>query len=124
MAREKTNDKWTDYVVPWVEEDGRAPFRYRVESSDPLSYHLVDMTQRDGLGECSCKHWHTVANPNWKRLGFEIPYAPKRAGVTSCKHIAAVEAHMMKHVWRKVLAASKAGVAAPPQTRYLPGEED
>lgn len=89
-APRKTNDAWTEYETPWVTEVPGEPFRYLVESlSEPGVAHTVELTQRHGHGACTCHHFNFVASANYRRHGNWIPYAPKRAGVSECKHIRA-----------------------------------
>ena len=89
-TRRKTNDAWTEYDPPWVEEIPGEPFAYAVQShSDPSSWHRVDLTQRGGHGACTCEHFQLVACPNWRRHQQWIPYAPGRQGVSECRHIRA-----------------------------------
>lgn len=110
----RTNDAWTDYIPPLVLEVEDEPFRYWVESqSEKDKVHLVDLTERGGRGMCDCLHFQTVANPNFRRHGMHIPYAPKRQGVTECKHIAAAFAHYHEFVTVPMLARFKAGVTSP-----------
>jgi hypothetical protein len=111
MSRTKTNDAWTAYETPWVEEVPGEPFRYRVESlAEPLIWHMVDLTDRGGHGACSCKHFQTVANPNFRRHQTWIPYAPKREGVSECKHIRAALDHMHAHITIPMLKQFKPGI--------------
>lgn len=111
---EKVNDQWTDYRVPTVEEDHGSPFRYWVESDNDFDRrYLVDLTANGGRGRCSCVHFQMVAEPNRKRLeGQHIPYAPKRQGVTECKHIRAAFDYYHEHVTVPMLAAMKNGISA------------
>ncbi|MEY3895580.1 MAG: hypothetical protein RLZZ214_1099, partial [Verrucomicrobiota bacterium] len=84
----KPNDAWTEEPVPHVEEDGNAPFRYRIESeSRPFEWNLVDLTDRGGLGSCSCEDFQIRAHPNFRRHGKHIPYAPQRQGRSDCRHL-------------------------------------
>lgn len=115
MPRAKVNDAFTEYDPPWVEEDPGVPFRYRVESkTEPGVWHLVDLTDRGGHGACSCKHFQTVANPNFKRHGQWIPYAPKREGVSECKHIAAAFHHYHLYVTVPMMASFRSGITHQP----------
>lgn len=108
---ERTNDRWTDYETPLVEEDGDIPFRYRVQSfTEPHAWHVVDLTWRDGRGHCSCKNFECVAQPNFRRLGFSIPYAKGRHGCTECKHIRAAFDYMHEHVTIPMLAKFRNGI--------------
>jgi hypothetical protein len=110
--RTKPNDQWTEYEAAWVEEVEGEPFRYRVEShSEPLFFHTVDLTQRGGHGACTCKHFQVVANPNFRRHGKHIPYAPKREGVSECRHIRAALDHFHLHVTIPMLASFKNGIS-------------
>lgn len=110
-APSKPNDQWTEEPVPYVEEDGNAPFRYRIESeSRPFEWNLVDLTDRNGLGSCSCIDFETRANPNYKRHGKHIPYAPKREGRTDCRHLAAAKEHFYQNVTVPMLAKMHAGI--------------
>ena len=114
--RDKANDRITEYAAPWVEEHGAEPFRYRVQSSDGNSFHLVDLTERGGHGACDCYHFQFTANVNFRRLGGEwIPYAPGRAGVTECTHLAAAFAHFHKHVTVPMLAKMRHGLTSSPR---------
>lgn len=110
MPAAKVNDPWTSYQTPLVEEDGDAPFRYRVESSTPGQWYLVDLTDRGGHGACSCIHFQTVANPNFKRHGKWIPYAPGRHGVSECKHLRAAFDHFHLYVTVPMMAGFKNGI--------------
>lgn len=122
-TRAKVNDAWTEYDPPWVEEDHGAPFRYRVESrTNDEVWHLVDLTARNGHGRCSCEFFHMVAEPNFRRHGQWIPYAPKRNGVSECKHIRAAFDHLHLYATVPMLARFKDGIGRPennldPQTR-------
>jgi len=110
-APRKLNNRWTSYDPPWVEEDGNAPFRYRVESqSEPGRIHLVDLTGRHGFGACDCDHFHFTANPTYKEKGLYIPYEAGRAGVTECKHIRAAFDHYHLTVTVKMLARFAQGI--------------
>ena len=115
MPREKTNDQWTEYRVPWVEETD-TPFVYRVESrSDAeFGFHTVDLTQRGGHGACTCVYFQIRANPNFRRHGKHIPYAPKREGCSECAHIRAALDHHHIHVTIPMLAKFKNGIPASP----------
>lgn len=110
-TKERANDAWTDYQTPWVEETD-VPFTYRVESrsSDNFGHYTVDLTQRDGMGYCSCYHFQFVANPNFRRHGKFIPYAPKREGVSECAHISAAREYYHQHVTIPMLAKFKNGI--------------
>jgi hypothetical protein len=109
-TRAKVNDKWTEYDPPWVEPDGTVPFRYRVESKSQELWHYVDLTARNGHGRCSCMFFQTVAAPNFKRHGGWIPYAPKRQGVSECKHIRAAFDHFHLYVAVPMLAKMRDGI--------------
>lgn len=114
MARVKVNDDWTEYETPWVEEVPGEAFRFRVESiSEPGLWHLVDLTERGGHGMCDCKFFQAVANPNFRRHGRWIPYAPQRHGVSECKHLAAARDHYHLYVTIPMLARFKAGISKP-----------
>jgi len=116
MRRTKANDQWTEWECPWVEEIPGEPFRYWVSSvSEPTKNHLVDLTERGGHGMCGCLFFQTIANPNFRRHGRYIPYAPKRQGVSECKHIAAALAHHHQYVTIPMLARFKAGIGSNPQ---------
>lgn len=107
----KPNDAFTDYDPPLVQEDGEAFGRYRVESkSDPSGWHLVDLTDRGGHGFCDCKDFATRANPNFKRHGLYIPYAPKRAGRSECLHLRAAFEHFHLFVTIPMLAKLRNGI--------------
>jgi hypothetical protein len=114
MPRDRVNDIFTEYSPPWVEEVPGEPFRYRVESqSEPLKWHLVDLTERGGHGMCDCKHFQTVAGPNFRRHGKWIPYAPKRNGVSECKHLRAAWDHYHLYVAIPMMKSFKAGIPKP-----------
>ena len=110
----KPNDAWTDYDPPLVTEDGSVVFRYRVESkSDPKGYHLCDLTDRNGHGACDCIDFQTRANPNFKRHGKFIPFAPGREGRTECRHLRAAFEHFHQHVTISMLATFSNGIPSP-----------
>lgn len=116
MPRERTNDAWTEYNPPAVEESD-VPFVYLVESrSEPGLHHTVDLTQRGGHAACTCRFFQVVANPNFRRHGKWIPYAPKRQGVSECAHIRAAADHFHKYVSIPMLDAFRNGIPAPDQT--------
>jgi hypothetical protein len=107
----KFNDAWTEEPVPYVEEDHGIPFRYKVESdSRPLEWNLVDLTDRGGLGSCSCEDFKIRANPNFTRHGKHIPYAPKRQGRTDCRHLAAAKEYFYQTVTVPMLAKMRDGI--------------
>lgn len=86
------------------------PFCYIVESeSNPNAPYYVDLTQRDGHGQCNCKHYQTKANPNYKRHGKFIPYkrGKQTEGVSECKHIAVARNHYHINVTQPMLAKLK-----------------
>ena len=108
---EKVNDRWSEYTVPTVQEDTGAPFRYWVQSDgDPDRCYLVDLTARHGRGRCSCVHFQMVCEPNRKRHGMYIPYAPGRQGVTECKHIRSALDHYHEHVTVPMLDSFADGI--------------
>ncbi|MFT3992404.1 MAG: hypothetical protein QM680_13450 [Luteolibacter sp.] len=110
MPRQKTDNDWTEYETPWVEETDEA-FKYRVESrTDPLNFHTVDLSQRGGHGACTCTFFRIVANPNWRRHGKRIPYAPKRHGVSECIHIRAAWEHFHENVTVPVMKKFEKGI--------------
>jgi hypothetical protein len=111
MPREKTNDAWTEYDAPWVEETD-IPFTYRVESrSDKdFAFHTVDLTQRGGHGACTCRFFTIRAASNFRRHFRHIPYAPKREGVSECVHIRAALDHYHQHVTIPMLANFRHGI--------------
>lgn len=111
MPLAKVNDAWTTYDPPLVREDGTIPFRYIVESRSDDGEHVVDLTARNGYGACSCKDFETRANPNFRRVGFFIPYAPKREGRSDCVHLEAAKAHYYQFVTVPMLARFRDGVA-------------
>jgi len=100
-------------TLPDVIEDGSAAFRYQVGSQTSLDWYLCDLTDRDGLGSCSCIDFETRANPNHKRHGRHIPYAPKREGRTDCRHLAAAKEHFYQNVTVPMLAKMKNGIESP-----------
>ena len=105
----KANDAYTEYNVPGVAETDE-PFVYVVESRSEFLTHRVDLTQRGGHGACTCTHFRMVANPNYKRHGKFIPYAPKRHGVSECAHIRATLEYYHQNVTIPMLAAFKNGI--------------
>ena len=109
----KPNDAYTDYEVPGVSETD-VPFTYHVESRTSFDHHTVDLTQRGGHGACTCTHFQIIANPNFRRHGQFIPYAPKRNGVSECAHIAAVRAHYHLNVTIPMLAKFNNGIPTQP----------
>lgn len=108
--KKRVNDKWTSYDPPWVEPDGNIPFRYRVESSNPDIWHVVDLTARNGQGRCSCVHFQMVADPNYRRHKSWIPYALGRHGVSECKHIRAAFDHFHLYTAVPMLARFRDGI--------------
>jgi hypothetical protein len=110
-TRQKVNDKWTVYDPPWVETVPNEPFRYRVESKSLSDiFHFVDLTARNGHGRCSCVFFQMVAEPNFRRHGNWIPYAPGREGVSECKHIRAAFDHYHLYVTCPMLASFADGI--------------
>ena len=98
--------------LPEVIEDGAASFRYQVGSQTTLNWYLVDLTDRDGLGTCSCIDFETRANPNYNRHGRHIPYPLE--GRSDCKHLAAAKEYFYEHVTVPMLAAMKDGIPNTP----------
>ena len=111
MHFSKANDRWTTYDPPMVREDGDVPFRYIVESRSDDGEHVVDLTSRGGLGACSCRDFEIRANPNFRRTGEFIPYAPKREGRSDCVHLEAVKAHFYQFVTVPLLARFRNGIS-------------
>jgi hypothetical protein len=98
--------------MPNVSEDVGAAFRYRVESrSADFGCYLVDMTDRGGLGSCSCHDFSCRANPNWKRHGTFIPYP--LTGRVECRHVAACREYLYETVVIPMLAKMRAGIPKP-----------
>lgn len=112
MPKEKTNDRWTEYESPWVEETD-TPFVYRVASRSESLFHTVDLTQRGGNGACTCQFFRIRAASNFRRHQSFIPYAPKREGVSECVHIRAALDHYHVHVTIPMLAAFRNGIPLP-----------
>ena len=121
----RPHDRWTEHSVPLVQEDGEAFGRYRVESSEE-GFHLVDLTDRGGLGSCDCIDFQTRANPNYRRI-FDsmaegplrhilawIPFGPGRKGRSDCKHLEAAKVHFYLHVTVPMLHRLRHGVPTPP----------
>jgi len=123
MAKQRVNAPWTTYPSSWVEEIPGEPFRYYVQSeSRPEIFHMVDLTENDGNGCCTCENFQMVAYPNWKRHGKWIPYAPGRQGCSECRHIRAALDHFHETVTRPMLAGFKAGIPAQENpARTTPG---
>lgn len=114
MSRQRPNDPWTDGHAPYVEPDGTAPFRYCVESSSqPLTWHLVDLTARQGHGECSCINFATVARPNHERHGKWIPWAKGRHGASECIHLRAAWDYFHINTAVPMMAAFSDGIPSP-----------
>lgn len=113
--RAKANDKWTEYNPPWVEPDGAVPFRYRVESqSNHDLWYVCDLTARGGHGRCSCVNFQMVAEPNFRRHGTWIPFAPGRQGCSECRHLRAAWDYFHLYTAVPMLAAMKNGIPSPP----------
>lgn len=108
--REKVNDQWTVYDPPWIEEVPGEPARYWVDSGDSSRRYLVDLTERDGLGACTCEFYQFTAYPNYRRHGRHIPYEPKRIGVSDCKHLCAAKEHWYQYVTVPMLASIRDGI--------------
>lgn len=115
MPSFRPNDASNEWETPLVAEDGDIPFRYLVESRSGDIVHTVDLTARDGHGECDCMDFQTRANPNFKRHGQFIPYAPKREGRSECVHIAAARDHYHLTISIPMLARFRNGIPAPNQ---------
>jgi len=114
MNRQRPNDLWTEGHAPYVEPDGTAPFRYKVESlSKPLSWHLVDLTARNGHGECSCVHFAVVCRPNFERHGRWIPWSKGRQGVRECQHLRAAWDYFHLNTAVPMMASFAAGIPSP-----------
>jgi len=109
----KPHDRWVSHDVPFVTEDGNAFGRYRVESRSGEAFHIVDLTDRGGLGACDCIDFQTRAAPNYRRIGEWIPYAPGRQSRSDCAHLEAAKAHFYAHVTVPMLAKMRHGVEAP-----------
>jgi hypothetical protein len=97
-------------TLPNVIEDQSAPFRYLVRSKTGRNSYLVDLTERDGLGRCSCVDFETRANPNHQRHGRHIPYPLE--GRSDCKHLFAAKAHFYLHTTVPMLASMKDGITS------------
>ena len=109
---EKTNDARTGYEPPAVEETD-VPIVNRVSSrTEPGMHHTVDLTQRGGHGCCTCTFFRIRANPDFRRHGQWIPYAPKRVGTSECAHIRAAADHYHLHVTIPMLARFRNGIPA------------
>lgn len=107
----KPMDQWIETETPHIVEDGSAFARYRVESaSQPGLWNLVDLTDRGGLGSCSCVDFQTRANPNYKRHGKHIPWAPNREGRSDCKHLAQAKECFYQNVTVPMLASFANGI--------------
>lgn len=110
--RAKVNDKWTEYSPPWVEPDPGVPFRYRVESKSNLElWYVVDLTARNGHGRCSCVNFQMVAEPNFRRHGSWIPFAPGRAGCSECRHLRAARDYHHLYFTVPLMAKFRDGIA-------------
>ena len=75
-----------------VQEIEGEPMRYRVESwEDPRLYHVVDLSEKGGNGECDCRDYATTCTRNWKDNGgrwvhYGVPGQPDPER-TQCRHI-------------------------------------
>jgi hypothetical protein len=75
-----------------VQEIEGEPMRFRVESwEDPRLYHVVDLSERGGAGECDCRDFTTTCTRNWKDNGgkwvhYGFPGQPDPERVM-CRHI-------------------------------------
>jgi hypothetical protein len=75
-----------------VEEIQGEPLRYRVESwQDPRLYHVADLSENGGNGECDCRDFTTRCFPNFKANGgkwihYGAPGQPDPLR-TQCRHI-------------------------------------
>jgi hypothetical protein len=67
------------------------PLRYQVESwADPRLYHVVDLSENGGNGECDCKDFRTRCTANLKANGgkwvhYGAPGLPN-PDRTQCRH--------------------------------------
>lgn len=75
-----------------VQEIEGEPMRYRVESwEDPRLFHVVDLSEFGGNGECDCRDFRILCTDNfrtnggkWVHYGFPGQPDPSR---TQCRHI-------------------------------------
>lgn len=109
----RPGDIYTPHEVPLVEEVEGEPFKYRVQSVSGRDWHTVDLTDRGGHGACACEFFHFTANPNFKRHGQYIPYAPGRVGVSECRHIQAAREHFHVTVTQPMLSRFRNGIPHP-----------
>jgi len=65
--------------------------RYRVSSQSGPGHYIVDLSDNQGHGACSCKRWITTAHP---RLVKGEPRFHQR---TSCAHLRACWQHWLEH---------------------------
>jgi len=80
------------------------PFSYEVSSRSEDLPHRVNMTERDGMGVCTCNQFKFRCEKNWQILQELVPYAEDADGcpynpksATECRHIAACR--MMIYEW-------------------------
>lgn len=75
-----------------VQEIEGEPMRYRVESwQDPRLFHVVDLSELGGNGECDCRDFCTTCTRNWKEgngrwVHYGAPGQPDPER-TQCRHI-------------------------------------
>jgi len=80
------------------------PFNYEVSSRSEDLPHRVNMTERDGMGVCTCNQFRFRCEKNWQILQEMVPYCEDGEGyalnsksATECRHIAACR--MMLYEW-------------------------
>lgn len=71
------------------------PLRYWVESWSSSKPHLVDLSEHNGNGACSCKNYITRKWP-----AIRDSTAPLFTQETACRHIQAAWRHWLRHSLR------------------------
>lgn len=94
-------------------------YRYYVQSEgQPGLCHTVDLSQRQGMGSCTCDHYLFTVHKNQSRaiarnpLPHSIDYRPhekQKEGVTQCRHIWGAERQLMRKNVRPFLSGFTEG---------------
>ena len=89
-------------------------FRWYVHSeTEGDAEHVVDLTENNGNGQCSCRDFETRCGPAFYRNGKNIiPYERDEKGKlnkdrTICKHINAVRNHLFNSLLPDMVKAEK-----------------
>ena len=92
-----------------VQAEPGEPMRYRVESWErPDLYHVVDLSELGGNGECDCRDFVTTCHPNfranggrWVCYGYPGRPDPHR---TQCRHIECTRRKFLNDTLRTIAA--------------------